>query len=134
MKHRGTVFCTRNWLLTNFISGTVHRKGLIIVWFIYHINFRLTSISGDLQFSIDIFGCDTIFSWTGALTNITEVLVKQDNQKEKWSTINNSRIRVNNTFLYDSIEIRVRVYEKELKHKPYKDFPLTYEGTVRAVS
>nr|XP_022303196.1 uncharacterized protein LOC111110852 [Crassostrea virginica] len=94
-------------------------------WFLFFA--LMCTTRGDLQFSIDIFGCDTIFSWTGALTNITEVLVKQDNQKEKWSTINNSRIRVNNTFLYDSIEIRVRVYEKELKHKPYKDFPLTYE-------
>lgn len=92
-----------------------------------------SSISGDLQFSTEIMGCDTIFTWAGALTNITEVSIKQGNQKGIWSTINNSRIRVNNTFLYDLIEIGVRVYETKLKSQPYEDFTWTYKGIVRPV-
>lgn len=86
-----------------------------------------------MQFSTEIMGCDTIFTWAGALTNITEVSIKQDNQKEIWFTINNSRIRVKNTFLYDSIKIGVRVYETKLKLPPYKDFTWTYKGIVRPV-
>nr|XP_022309237.1 uncharacterized protein LOC111114983 isoform X3 [Crassostrea virginica] len=94
-------------------------------WFLFFALMYTTR--GDLQFSTEIMGCDTIFTWAGALTNITEVSIKQDNQKGIWFTINNSRIRVKNTFLYDSIEIGVRVYKTKLKSPPYEDFTWTYK-------
>ena len=57
--------------------------------------------------------CDIIFTWTGALTNITEVLINQYDGKQGWIIINNSSIRVKNALSYTSIKIDVRVYKEK---------------------
>nr|XP_022310565.1 uncharacterized protein LOC111115934 isoform X1 [Crassostrea virginica] len=81
---------------------------------------------GELQFSAEIMDCDIIFTWTGASTNITEVLISKNNVNQNWTIINNSSIRVKNALLYMSIKMDVRIYEEELKKKPFKDTKLNY--------
>lgn len=87
-----------------------------------------------MQFSAEIMDCDIIFTWTGASTNITEVLISKNNVNQNWTIINNSSIRVKNALLYMSIKMDVRIYEEELKKKPFKDTKLNYTGMLRPVS
>ena len=77
--------------------------------------------------------CDIIFTWTGALTNITEVLINQYDGKQGWIIINNSSIRVKNALLYTSIIMSVRVYKGKLRDSSFNDNTLNYNGTLRLV-
>lgn len=77
--------------------------------------------------------CDIIFTWTGASTNITEVLIKQYHGKQDWIIINNSSIRVKNALLYTSIIMSVRVYKGKLRESTFNDNTLNYNGTLRLV-
>lgn len=91
-------------------------------------------ILGELQFSTEIMDCDIIFTWTGALTNITEVLINQYDGKQGWIIINNSSIRVKNALSYTSIKIDVRVYKEKLRMKPFNDTTYKYNGMLRPFS
>lgn len=77
--------------------------------------------------------CDIIFTWTGASTNITEVLINQYDGKQDWIIINNSSIRVKNALLYTSIIMSVRVYKGKLRESTFNDNTLNYNGTLRLV-
>ena len=78
--------------------------------------------------------CDIIFTWTGASTNITEVLINEYDGKQDWISINNSSIRVKNALLYRSIRIVVRVYKEKIRKEPFNDTTYKYNGMLRQVS
>ena len=78
--------------------------------------------------------CDIIFTWTGASTNITEVLINEYDGKQDWISINNSSIRVKNALLYRSIRIVVRVYKEKFRKEPFNDTTYKYNGMLRPVT
>ena len=116
------------------MSLRITSYGITWMKYVLYLKWKTLFAGASLKFSTTNLKCDTLFTWTGASTNVFHAQITKDDYTSSWIQTDQSYLRVNDTLFHKSIEIVVRVYFKSRGKQTYEDSIWIYQGILCAIS